>query len=122
MFGVGVASVGVTCVGVACVVVVVVVAVVVVVVVVAVVVAAVIVDVNASLMSPYPPPLLPSLPPSYPSGFVFARPPNATSPILYKSHTPFFPSYNKPSLMPEQTCMLLLLVRNPIDNQDAWTR
>eukprot|EP00752_Nemacystus_decipiens_P011789 g10460.t1 len=50
------------------------------------------------------------------------RPPNATSPILYKSHTPFFPSYNKPSLMPEETCMLVLLVRNPIDNHDAWQR
>ncbi|CAB1112329.1 unnamed protein product [Ectocarpus sp. CCAP 1310/34] len=50
------------------------------------------------------------------------RPPNATSPILYKSHTPFFPSYNKPSLMPEDTCMLVLLVRNPIDNHDAWQR
>lgn len=50
------------------------------------------------------------------------RPPNATSPILYKSHTPFFPSYNKVSLLPEETCMLLLLVRNPIDNQDAWMR
>ncbi|CAN0390967.1 unnamed protein product [Pylaiella littoralis] len=50
------------------------------------------------------------------------RPPNATSPILYKSHTPFFPSYNKPSLMPSETCMLALLVRNPIDNYDAWQR
>eukprot|EP00903_Cladosiphon_okamuranus_P021873 g20109.t1 len=50
------------------------------------------------------------------------RPPNATSPILFKSHTPFFPSYNKPSLLPEDTCLLVLLVRNPIDNQDAWQR
>lgn len=50
------------------------------------------------------------------------RPPKDDSPILFKSHTPFFPSYNKPSLMPESTCMLLLLVRNPIDSYDAWDR
>lgn len=50
------------------------------------------------------------------------RPPNATSPIMFKSHTPFAPSLGSPSLLPEDTCMLVLLVRNPIDNQAAWKR
>lgn len=54
--------------------------------------------------------------------FTVLRPPNDTSPILYKSHTPFYPSFNKPSLMPEDTCMLLLLVRSPIDSHDAMMR
>lgn len=50
------------------------------------------------------------------------KPPGPTDSILVKSHTPFLPSYDRPALFPESVCAVLLLVRNPLDAHDAWTR
>ncbi|KAG5177513.1 P-loop containing nucleoside triphosphate hydrolase protein [Tribonema minus] len=48
--------------------------------------------------------------------------PAPDDPVLMKSHTPFFPSYDRPALDPGATCAVLLIVRNPLDAHDAWRR
>ena len=53
--------------------------------------------------------------------FRITRPPNLTSPILVKTHTPFFGAFHD-SFIPEETCAVVLIVRNPLDNMDAWNR
>ncbi|CAM9884819.1 unnamed protein product, partial [Phaeothamnion confervicola] len=48
--------------------------------------------------------------------------PDRSEPILFKSHTPYWPSFDRPQLLPDKTCMLVILVRNPLDNLDAFNR
>jgi hypothetical protein len=48
--------------------------------------------------------------------------PQPNEPVLFKSHVPFFPSFDRASVMPGAACAVLLLVRNPVDAHNAWSR